>query len=162
MVKHERIPCFACVLLIAATACVSREETARREADQELLKQQYIDSVTHVRQEQQAAQESLVQTRQVRTAVNSMELLERKGYNGQVLQMNNLQPYGFDLDVKCHRIDGVAKTLFIKIRPRSLSEAGSGQGWPGNFQAGEWCELIYRGEVIRSYRFNPPNPFDIS
>jgi hypothetical protein len=96
-----------------------------------------------------AAEESRAE---IRAAISSIEIGTRMGQdNGLVLQLRNSASIQVTFDLKCHRYSAY-KTIFVTVPARGSAEVGWMQGWPENFHSGDYCEALYQGEQLWTYR----------
>lgn len=65
-----------------------------------------------------------------------------------VLRLRNVSNQTADFQLKCYQTSGRYKTFPIALSPGNTSEIGFLEGWPGNFVTGEYCEAIYKGDVL--------------
>jgi len=65
-----------------------------------------------------------------------------------VLTLRNVSNRTADFQLRCYQNDGKYKTFQIAIPAGGTQEIGFLEGWPGNFVPGEYCNAIYKDEVL--------------
>jgi hypothetical protein len=145
---HNSLSLFLCGVLVLGTGCGrDLEDEAYKQALVEVEKRRMIDSLS-VFQEQES------QARQVRLAIETMELnVETLDVDFLILEMNNIQPYAFQLALRCH-FDGKSRTFFIDVPAQRQVNTQSLR----SFEPNDKCEFMHQGEVIRSFTFPFRNP----
>ena len=126
--------------------CLARQRAAEEAAK---AQQEAANAAARAQQEAEAYRRSEEYAR--KKAVEDMEA----GFRGSlmesgtfVLRLRNVSNQTADFQLRCYQNNGNSKTFPIALAAGGTQEIGFLEGWSGNFVSGEYCNAIYKGDVL--------------
>ncbi len=126
--------------------CLARQRAAEEAAR---AQQEAANAAARAQQEAEAYRRSEEYAR--KKAVEDIEA----GFRGSlmesgtfVLRLRNVSNQTADFQLRCYQNNGNYKTFPIALPAGGTQEIGFLEGWPGNFVSGEYCNAIYKGDVL--------------